>query len=115
MDTMLVRIKPRNNRDQHVILFGGQSFPITKERGWCRVPKAVAEIAKAEVMNDLNPDSPLVFDVKDEEGAKAIAEAEIIRVEPAGTPEKPHVVKPQTIDAGVEPQSPAAKKGRRGQ
>jgi hypothetical protein len=111
-ETMLVRIKPRNNRDQHVILHAGKSYPFTKARGWHEVPVAIAKIAEEEQMSDLKPDSPKVFDVKGVAEAQAVVKAEVVREEPAGTPDRPHVVKPQDMGSGVEAQAPAKKRGR---
>lgn len=110
--TMLVRIKPQNRRESHTILFEGKSYPFLKERGWHQVPAAVAMIAKEERMSDLGPDSPHVFDVKDADAAKAQVEAETLREDPAGTPEKPHVVKPADLPPPDEAAPAARRTGR---
>lgn len=110
---MLVRIKPANARDQHVLIvpIGGQpmSFPIRKEKGWVDVPDAVAHVAAAERMNDANPDSPLVFDVMSAADARTKVEAETRREDPAGTPDNPARVQPQPL--GV-PEPPPRLRGR---
>jgi hypothetical protein len=108
-DTMLVRIRPQNKREAHTILYEGKAYPFTRERGWHEVPTVVAELARAERMSDLGPDSPPVFDVKDTAAARAQVEAETFREDPAGTPEKPHVVKPSDLPLPDE-SAPAARR-----
>lgn len=100
--TMLVRIKPNNRRESHTIIYDGKSYPFTKERGWHQVPSVVAQIAAAEVMSDLGPDSPNVFDVKDVDAATRQVAAENLREDPAGTPERPHVVRPTELPGTVQ-------------
>jgi hypothetical protein len=82
----LVRIKPTNKRELH----SACGVTIRKSDGWCRVPAATADQLEDEKMNDLNPEqSPAVFDVMEEEEAREVSEAENIKVEPAGTVDKP--------------------------
>ena len=105
-EQVLVRIKPSNRRESHTIICGGASYPITKDRGWQSVPAFVAAIAATERMNDMSDESPFVFDVKDAEEASRIVAAETRRVDPAGTPDKPHVVQPAVMaDPMEEPQA----------
>jgi porphobilinogen deaminase len=98
----LVRIKPTNKRESHNA-FG---VIIKKADGWCRVPVATAALLAEERMNELNPEaSPLVFDVMDEETAREVAEAENIKVEPAGTVDKPRERAPKTM----KPEQPSSR------
>lgn len=83
---LLVRIKPSNKRDHHHAYGVG----VYKKDGWCSIDADVAKKLAAERMSDINPEaSAFVFDVLDPEEARATAEAETIREEPAGTVDKP--------------------------
>lgn len=86
--TMLVRIKPNSPRKSHTA-FG---VTINAEDGWCELERSVAMKLSREPLHDGCPEnSPLVFDVKDHYEAAVVAEAEKIKIEPAGTVERPKV------------------------
>lgn len=109
-DKKLVRIKPKSPRETHV--FKGYHF--RKADGWYEVPADIAEACAKETLHDMNPDaSPLIFDVKDKEEAQQTAEVERQRVEPAGTPDKPKVIKASEPDTAAE--TPRAKSNEEGE
>ncbi len=73
METMLVRLKPYDQRIGHVLRrFTYAGVKIHEERGWHRVTKQVADYLRGvrQVANDEY--SPLAFDVCTDEEAKAL-------------------------------------------
>ncbi len=109
-DKKLVRIKPKSPRETHV--FKGYHF--RKSDGWYEVPAAIAEACAKETLHDMNPDaSPLIFDVKDKEEAQQTAEVERQRVEPAGTPDKPKVIKASEPETAAETPRAKAEEGEK--
>lgn len=84
--TKLVRIKPASPRTTHVF----ENYVFDKARGWYEVPADVADRVALERLHDLpTSEAPLVFDVKEREEARVIAEVETRKEDPAGTPDKP--------------------------
>lgn len=115
--TKLVRIKPTSVREVHVIF--GRTF--RKEKGWYKVPVALADALAVEPLNDATPDDGMkVFDVADESVAKVIANAETRKEDPRGTVDKPAVFDDeptaaptvQSIEAAAA--APAGQRRRRG-
>lgn len=81
MDYYLVRIKPSIPCDSYNEFF--------KAKGWHKVDKSKAQWCATRRISDLSPDAPLVFDVMSETEASLTASAELLRVDPSGTPEAP--------------------------
>ena len=77
METMFVRIKPRDPRRKFVLrrfTYAGVLFH--EERGFYRVPREVADYLKGVRQTEFNPYSPPAFDVCTEEEARVLLAAE---------------------------------------
>ncbi len=73
MESMLVRLKPYDQRRGHVLRrFTYAGIKIHEERGWYRVKKDVAEYLRTVRQQTGDPHSPLAFDVCSEQEAKAL-------------------------------------------
>lgn len=110
-DTKLIRIARTNERETHVI--AGHTFK--KERNWYKVPTALADLVKGERMSELDPNSPLVFEVVSE--AAALASAKIQdEAKGVGSVERPAelITAPVEVSEASAPPAPApARVGRR--
>jgi len=112
--TYLVRIKPLVPRKTHVIFVGGNSHTFHKDKGWYNVPKVVADAAAEERVNDMDPNSPLVFDVTDKDEASRVVQKERRAAvgtldrpqESTGTVQTPVVEEPK--QARLKPRAPGA-------
>jgi hypothetical protein len=94
--TMLVRIAPLNNRESHY----AAGITVRKADGWCEVPAATATKLAGERMNALNPEaSPLVFEIKTKDEAKAVETAERKAADKPGSVDEPKKLTPATPPA----------------
>lgn len=86
----VARIDPGNERQTQVAF--GRTF--RKEDGWVKVTDDLAKKLPTVRMSPLSIHSPPVFEVKDQEAAKAIHAAETQQFNPPGTPDAPKELAP---------------------
>ena len=75
--TMLVRLKPYNPKCGFFLRrFSYRGVRLQEERGWYRLNGEVGEYFRGVRQVDIDPNSPLAFDVCTEEEARALEEKE---------------------------------------
>ncbi len=121
MDSLLVRIKPRDPHRGHVLrrfVYRGIRFETGK--GWYQVRAEVGEYLRTVHQHAHDPHSPLAFDVCTEAEAKALDEQEAEATKPARPADRarPAVARePRAEDAGDSSATAtkgAGKRGRKG-
>ncbi|OHD18504.1 MAG: hypothetical protein A2Y38_13880 [Spirochaetes bacterium GWB1_59_5] len=111
---MLVRLKPYDAKRgilcRRYTVFGHR---FDESRGWYKVPDEWAKYVKDLHQDQNDPDSPMLFDVVDEAGAKAMEEAERKKLEERAKAADPAEVQVTPIDAVPTPPPTTAPPARR--
>lgn len=121
MDSLLVRIKPRDpHRGQVLRRFVYRGIRFEEGKGWYRVSPEVGEYLRAARQRGHDPRSPLAFDVCTEAEAKAIDEQETEASKPARPADKAREVTaregppPLPADAREDGAKNSGKRGSKG-
>lgn len=121
MDSLLVRIKPRDpHRGQVLRRFVYRGIRFEEGKGWYRVSPEVGEYLSAARQRGHDPRSPLAFDVCTEAEAKAIDEQETEASKPARPADKAREVTaregppPLPADAREDRAKNSGKRGSKG-
>jgi len=110
MANSIVRIKPLNKRDVHVMCITSSAFTFTRARGWYKVTEDVATACEKERMNDMDPTSPYVFDVSTPDDANEVMRGETRSA--VGTADSPNELAAASTAATTVLNAPAEEKGQ---